>query len=94
MKFDYWLGCPWYLVDKVKYRKNKETYTIPILLMHTLITALLRTGVFKVGVQSIAVHVVLGIMISFMGPIVAAVIMEKTKWLEYFHYLEKDIKIS
>ena len=39
------------------------------------------------------IHVVLGLGISFIGPIIAAWIMKKTKWLEFFLYPNKFVKI-
>lgn len=35
-----------------------------------------------IGVTNAAIHIALGLGISFAGPIVAAWIMKKTKWLE------------
>lgn len=67
-------------------------YTMPIFLMHTLFAAPLRIMLLKVGVTNAAVHVVLGLWISFAGLIVAAWIMKKTKWLEFFLYPNRFIK--
>lgn len=64
-------------------------YTMPIFLMHTLFAAPLRSVLLKVGIANPAAHVVLGIGISFMGPIITAWIMKKTKWLEFFLYPNK-----
>ena len=64
-------------------------YTMPIFLMHTLFAAPLRSVLLKIGVTNAAIHVVLGLGISFAGPIVAAWIMKKTKWLEFFLYPNK-----
>lgn len=64
-------------------------YTMPIFLMHTLFAAPLRSVLLKFGITNAAVHVVLGLGISFVGPIVAAWIMKKTKWLEFFLYPNK-----
>ena len=61
-------------------------YTMPIFLMHTLFAAPVRSILMKVGTENAAVHVVLGLGISFAGPIIAAWIMKKTKWLEFFLY--------
>lgn len=61
-------------------------YTMPIFLMHTLFAAPTRAALLKVGVTNAAVHVALGLGIGFVGPIVAAWIMKKTKWLEFFLY--------
>lgn len=60
-----------------------------VLLMHTLFAALLRSILIKVGIENAVIHIVLGLGISFVGPIIAAWIMEKTKWLEFFLYPNK-----
>ena len=67
-------------------------YTMPIFLMHTLFAAPTRSVLLKMGVKNAVVHVVLGVSISFAGPILAAWIMKKTKWLEFFVYPNKFIK--
>ena len=54
-------------------------YTMPIFLMHTLFAAPLRTVLFKLGIQNAVIHVILGIAISFIGPMIAAVIIKKSK---------------
>ena len=61
-------------------------YTMPIFLMHTLFAAPLRSVLLKVGIANAVVHVLIGLGISFAGPIMAAWIMKKTKWLEFFLY--------
>ena len=68
-------------------------YTPPIFLMHTLFAAPLRTLLFKIGLQNAILHVILGIVISFVGPIIAAKIMERSKWLEFLLYPSEFIKI-
>lgn len=67
-------------------------YTMPIFLMHTLFAAPLRSILLKIGVANPVIHVVLGLGISFAGPIVAAWIMKKTKWLEFFLYPNKFLR--
>ena len=69
-------------------------YTMPIFLMHTLFAAPLRTVLFKLGIQNAVIHVTLGIAISFIGPMIAAIIMKKSKWLEFFLYPGKFIKMK
>ena len=69
-------------------------YTMPIFLMHTLFAAPTRAVLLKVGVTNTAAHVVLGLGISFVGPIVAAWVMKKTKYLEFFLYPNKIIKAT
>ena len=67
-------------------------YTMPIFLMHTLFAAPLRSILMKIGIENAVIHVVLGLVISFAGPIIAAWIMKKTKWLEFFMYPNKFIR--
>ena len=67
-------------------------YTMPIFLMHTLFAAPMRSVLLKLGIGSSVIHVVLGLGISFVGPIIAAWIMKKTKWLEFFLYPNKFIR--
>lgn len=64
-------------------------YTMPIFLMHTLFAAPLRSMLLKIGITNAVVHVLLGLGISFAGPIIAVWIMKKTKWLEFFLYPNK-----
>ena len=66
-------------------------YTMPIFLMHTLFAAPMRSVLLKIGVTNAAIHIALGLGISFAGPIVAAWIMKKTKWLEFFLYPNKGL---
>ena len=66
-------------------------YTMPIFLMHTLFAAPMRSVLLKLGIGSSVIHVVLGLGISFLGPIIAAWIMKKTKWLEFFLYPNKFV---
>lgn len=68
-------------------------YTMPIFLMHTLFAAPIRTILVKTGIESAVVHVILGLGISFAGPVMAAWIMKKTKWMEFFVYPNKFIKL-
>lgn len=89
------------LIEKL-YESNRQSvifgylakYTMPIFLMHTLFAAPLRTALFKLGVKDAAVHIVIGISISFVGPIVAAKIMKEMKWPEFFLYPGKFVKIK
>ncbi len=67
-------------------------YTMPIFLMHTLFAAPLRSVLLKIGIANAAVHVALGLGISFAGPIIAAWIMKKTKWMDFFMYPNKILK--
>ena len=63
-----------------------------IFLMHTLFAAPMRSVLLKLGITNAVAHIVLGVGISFAGPIIAAWIIKKTKWLEFFLYPNKIIK--
>lgn len=69
-------------------------YTMPIFLMHTIFAAGLRSILFKVGITNVMIHVVLGMMISFIGPIIAAEVMGRFKWMDIFLYPTKYIRIK
>lgn len=61
-------------------------------MMYTLFAAPLRSLLMKIGIESAVVYMILGLGISFAGPIMAAWIMKKTKWLEFFLYPNKFIR--
>lgn len=61
-------------------------YTLPIFLMHTLFAAPLRSILLRVGIRDVGIHIIAGIGISIFGPIVAARIMEKSRWMDFFLY--------
>lgn len=69
-------------------------YTMPIFVMHTLFAAPLRSVLLKMEISNALIHVIGGIAISFIGPIIAAEIMKKTKVLEFFLYPGKFIKVK
>ena len=60
-------------------------YTMPIFLMHTI----MRAALLRIGVTNGIIHISVGLIVSFGGPILAAYIMEKTTWLEFFLYPNK-----
>lgn len=67
-------------------------YTMPIFLMHTIFAAPLRSLLLKLGIWSATIHISLGLAISFVGPIVVAIVMSKVKYLDFFLYPGKYIK--
>lgn len=69
-------------------------YTMPIFLMHTIIAAPLRSLLLKMGIGSATIHIALGLVISFVGPIIVAIVMSKVKYLDLFLYPAKYIKIE
>lgn len=57
-------------------------YTMPVFLMHTIFAAGWRSVLLKIGVTNAPIHVVTGLIISFAGPVIAAMIMKKVKALD------------
>ena len=68
-------------------------YTMPIYLMHTIFAAGVRSVLFKLGITAAVIHVPVGLMASFLGPILAAEIMKRTK-LDFFMEPGKYIRIT
>lgn len=68
-------------------------YTMTIYLMHTIFSAGVRSVLLKLGVDSAMVHILFGLTASFLGPILTAEVMRKTK-LEFFLNPGKYIRIT
>lgn len=68
-------------------------YTMPIFLMHTLFAAPVRIVLMKMGLTNSIIQIVIGLAISFIGPICTAIVLEKTKYLEFVIYPNKVIKL-
>lgn len=81
-------------IEQNKIINGFAKYTMPIFLMHTLFAAPARIILIKVGLSSALIQVIVGLLISFLGPVIAAIIMEKVKWLEILIYPGKFIKIN
>ncbi|MBE6727645.1 MAG: acyltransferase [Ruminococcaceae bacterium] len=69
-------------------------YTLPIFLMHTIFAAALRGVLNKFGISSTMIHIILGLFVSFACPVIAAYIMSKIKYLDFFLYPNKYIKTN
>ncbi len=85
-----------FFMDKTaqgKIMKFLSMYTMPIFLMHSIFAATLRAVLLKLGISSALAHIPLGVAISIFGPVVAAIIMKKTKYPEFFIYPGKFLKI-
>ena len=76
-----------------KYWQFCAKYTMPVFLMHTLFAAPLRSVLIKVGINNIIVHVASGILISFIGPVIAMIILEKIKPLDFIVYPTRYVKL-
>jgi hypothetical protein len=72
--------------------KKCNYYFLPIFLMHTLFAATLRVLLLKMDVISPIIHIIGGVTISFVGPILATFIISKIKWLDFIIYPNKYLK--
>lgn len=69
-------------------------YTMPIFLMHSIFAATLRSVLLKLVITTAWIHIPAGIAISIFGPVIAENIMKKSKYLEFFLYPSKFLKIK
>lgn len=67
-------------------------YNLPIFLMHTIFAAGIRIILVKIGINQWYIHIPVGIVATFAGPVIAAFIMDKTKIFNILLYPEKTIK--
>lgn len=58
-------------------------YFLPIFLMHTIFAAGIRIIMFKLGIYTLSIHILVGIVFSFIIPIVVYEILKK-KWVLFF----------
>ena len=68
-------------------------YTMPIFLMHTIFAAGLRSLLIKIGIMNVYIHIILGVGISFVGPIIAAYMMGQMGWINFLLYPRKTCKM-
>lgn len=69
-------------------------WTMPVFLMHTIFAAGLRVVLLKLGVASAALHIPLGLIVGFVGPVLAMLIMERLKPLDFLVYPNRYIKLG
>ena len=69
-------------------------WTMPVYLMHTIFAAGLRVALLKLGVTSALVHIPLGLAIGFIGPVVAMILMERFKPLDFLVYPNRYVKLG
>lgn len=68
-------------------------FTMPVFLMHTIFAAGVRSVLLKFGISASVIHVTLGLIASFVAPIVAAEVMKKIK-LDILYQPGKYIKFD
>lgn len=69
-------------------------YTFPVFLMHTIFAAGIRAVLFKLGIDSAFIHIICGLSITFIGPVIAYEIMSRIKILDFLLYPNKYLKAS
>lgn len=67
-------------------------YMLPIYLLHTIFAAGIRIILIRFGIMSVWIHLVMGLLFSFGGPIICGVIAERIRILNVFFYPSKTIK--
>ena len=81
-------------VAQGKIQDFSSKYTMPIFLMHTLFAATLRSFLLKLNLNSSFLHVCLGLLISFIGPVIAMIIMEKLHPMDIIVYPNRYIRVK
>lgn len=71
--------------------KFSAKYTMPIYLMHTICASCLRIIFMRLGILNPAIHIIFGILISFIGPIIAFEILLKIKIGRFIFYPNKKV---
>ncbi len=75
----------------IRYLDHFAKYTMPIFLMHTLFAAPCRVILLKLGIDHPLIQIVLGIAVSFMGPVIAMIVLERIK-LDFLVYPIKVLR--
>ena len=61
-------------------------YTMPVFLMHTLCASVARTVLIKVGIRNGLIHVLCGLVVSFLGPVIITEILQRIWKLDFIIY--------
>lgn len=69
-------------------------YSLQIYLLHTIFTAGIRIVLLRVNVTQWWIHMVLGTVGGIAFSVLAAVVAEKTKWLNFFFFPTKTIQTN
>ena len=67
-------------------------YSFPIYLLHTFFTAGARILLQKAGIHSYTLHVTIGTLLGIVLPLLIAIIMEKTGWMNIVLYPSHTLK--
>ncbi len=67
-------------------------YTMPVFLMHTLFAAPTRSLLFSLGITNVPLHIILGLSASYIGPVIAMIVLDKLHPLDFIIYPTRYIK--
>lgn len=81
-------------VAQSKALRFASKYTMPVFLMHTIFAAPLRSILLKFNLNSSILHICLGLLISFLGPVIAMIIMEKLHPMDIIVYPNRYIRVK
>ena len=89
-------GCGIFVfaVQKIQIGSWQAKYVFPVFLMHTLCAAPIRVFLVHLNIRNVVVHVLAGIIFSFMGPVFIVKVMEKVKPLDFVVYPKRYIEFS
>lgn len=68
-------------------------YMLQIYLLHTICAACMRSILFKVNIRNLLIHTVVGLIASFVIPIIIAIITEKSVYLNIFFFPTKTCNV-
>ncbi len=68
-------------------------FFMPVFVMHTICAAAIRISLFKIGIESLPIHILGGLIGSFAVPIIIYIICKKLTPLMFFFYPTKTIKL-
>ncbi|WP_022767902.1 acyltransferase family protein [Butyrivibrio sp. NC2007] len=80
--------------EQNKYWERFTQYTMPVFLMHTIFAAPIRILLQKLGITNSFIHFFVGIIVTFIGPIIAMNVMEIIKPLDFLIYPTRYIKFN
>lgn len=84
------VACTGILMISIGARENNmldriAAYTMPIFLIHTLLAAPVRILLMRFGINNVIVQIVVGLIISFVGPVVGIEVLKliRLDWIVY-----------
>lgn len=86
------LICSILMKSSIRNNEKLIKYTMPIFLMHTIFAAGIRSFLLYLNVYNVIIHIITGLIVSLVLPIIVANILDKTMYLNILLYPLKTIK--